>query len=220
MESTLGMVKIVDHKTDEHGHIFYKVQWEATWEPAESLTDCQKLIEEFWLSLNEARTRISSNPKRKRIQAECAPVPYDSLQLPDLEQWRNYPILNAVSEISANNQGIKIESKGKTAKSDNEAMSSSASHNSHLGPNQSISSQGLQYIENFDNPYVKVVLVCKICNKEQSMKFSGNWKQHYLTHSSNEEKPHKCSVCGKAFVRHDKMVKHSKTHGPLKKEEF
>lgn len=33
-----------------------------------------------------------------------------------------------------------------------------------------------------------------------SLKFSSNWKKHYLTHSSKEDKPHKCQLCDKAFI--------------------
>ena len=70
----------------------------------------------------------------------------------------------------------------------------------------------LKYIENFSNPYVKIILVCKICNKEQSLKFSHNWKTHYLSHVSNEEKPHKCQFCPKAFVTAPQLKKHMKQH--------
>ncbi|XP_057301116.1 uncharacterized protein LOC130635704 isoform X1 [Hydractinia symbiolongicarpus] len=66
----------------------------------------------------------------------------------------------------------------------------------------------LKYIEKFDNPYVKIILVCKVCNKEQSLKFSHNWKTHYLSHASNEEKPHKCSQCTKAFITAPQLKKH------------
>ena len=39
-----------------------------------------------------------------------------------------------------------------------------------------------------------------------SLKFAGNWKKHYLTHS--DQKPHQCPHCEKSFVRADKMRKH------------
>lgn len=66
----------------------------------------------------------------------------------------------------------------------------------------------LKYIENFSNPYVKIILVCKVCNKEQSLKNSGNWKQHFFTHASGAEKPHKCEHCVKSFIRADQLRKH------------
>ncbi|XP_057301120.1 fez family zinc finger protein erm-like isoform X3 [Hydractinia symbiolongicarpus] len=79
--------------------------------------------------------------------------------------------------------------------------------------NQAISASSLKYLENFSNPYVKIIIVCKICNKEQSLKFSGNWRQHYLTHASSEGKPHKCQHCSKSYIRADQLRKHvSKYH--------
>ena len=52
------------------------------------------------------------------------------------------------------------------------------------------------------------MLACKICNKEMSLKFSSNWKKHYLTHSSNDEKPHKCNICNKGFITLTSLTKH------------
>ncbi|XP_057301121.1 uncharacterized protein LOC130635704 isoform X4 [Hydractinia symbiolongicarpus] len=76
-----------------------------------------------------------------------------------------------------------------------------------------INSSSLKYLENFDNPYVKVIIVCKICNKEAS-KFARNWKPHYLTHVSNEEKPHKCAYCNMGFVSLNSLRNHTqKKHG-------
>ena len=71
---------------------------------------------------------------------------------------------------------------------------------------------GLKYIEHFDNPYVKICLLCKICNKEQSLKFPATWKRHYLTHGTDDDKPHCCSVCGKRFVQAGNLNKHMVTH--------
>lgn len=76
--------------------------------------------------------------------------------------------------------------------------SSISTSNSRIVPGSSNSA--LHFVESFNNPYVKIILVCKICSKEMSLKFSSNWKKHYLTHSSNEDKPHKCQLCNKAFI--------------------
>ena len=75
----------------------------------------------------------------------------------------------------------------------------------------------LKYLENFNSPYVKVIIVCKICNKEAS-KSARNWKAHYLTHASNEEKPHKCPVCNQGFVQTNNLRAHMKKH--MKKPEL
>ena len=38
-----------------------------------------------------------------------------------------------------------------------------------------------------------------------------DWKRHYFTHS--DEKPHKCSMCPKSFIRADQLRKHeAKVH--------
>ena len=62
--------------------------------------------------------------------------------------------------------------------------------------------------------------MCKICSKEQSMKFAHNWKTHYLTHSSNEDKPHKCTVCGKGFITLTSLTKHQSAKHAQNQETF
>ena len=47
-----------------------------------------------------------------------------------------------------------------------------------------------------------------------SLKFSSNWKKHYLTHSSDADKPHKCQSCDKAFITPASLRNHMiKKHG-------
>jgi len=62
---------------------------------------------------------------------------------------------------------------------------------------------------------VKVVVCCKICSKEQSLKFQSTWKRHYLSHGSAEDKPHKCTHCGKAYVQSCSLKYHIKAHHSL-----
>jgi len=70
----------------------------------------------------------------------------------------------------------------------------------------------LKYLENFTNPYVKIIVVCKVCNKEQSLKFSRYWREHFMTHS--DTKPHKCPYCPKSFQKPSQMKKHAQSkHG-------
>ena len=75
-----------------------------------------------------------------------------------------------------------------------------------------LSASGKAYLENFQNPYVKIIIVCKICSKEQNLKRSDDWKRHYLTHAKDSEKPHKCHLCSKAFVAASQLSKHIHTH--------
>ena len=71
-----------------------------------------------------------------------------------------------------------------------------------------------KYIEAFNNPYVKILLACKICSKEMPIKYPGNWKQHFLSHASSSEKPFKCQYCEKSFIRGDRLKNHVTKHHP------
>jgi len=81
-----------------------------------------------------------------------------------------------------------------------------------------LSKDNLKYLENFSNPYVKIILVCIKCNKELSMKFQSTWKRHYLTHVDDADKPFKCQECGKAFVQSTQLTSHMKKHARDNKE--
>jgi len=77
---------------------------------------------------------------------------------------------------------------------------------------KSLNNSGLKYLENFENPYVKILLACKVCNKEQSLKYPNTWKRHFLTHADKEDLPHKCTFCDKRFVTSTNLKNHIKTH--------
>ena len=66
----------------------------------------------------------------------------------------------------------------------------------------------LKYLESFENPYVKITLQCKVCGKEQSLKHQHTWKRHFLTHAADEEKPFKCTLCPKSFIRSSQLRNH------------
>ena len=53
-------------------------------------------------------------------------------------------------------------------------------------------------LENFQHPYVKIIAVCKICNKEQAIKLSRNFKRHFESHRDQEF--YKCNHCEKSFT--------------------
>lgn len=68
-------------------------------------------------------------------------------------------------------------------------------------------------MDDFNNPYVKIAYLCKICGKEQSKKFKFDWKRHYLTHDAEgSSKPFVCNVCSKGFRQQGLLNKHLKTH--------
>ena len=79
-------------------------------------------------------------------------------------------------------------------------------------PSKQVSKSDLKYLENFTNPYVKIILVCIVCNKELSMKYQSTWKRHYLTHVNDEDKPFKCVHCNRAFVQSTQLTSHMKKH--------
>ena len=53
MENSLGIKTILDSKT-ENGKLMYLVQWTATWEFAESLAECQSLVDQFWQNVTQS----------------------------------------------------------------------------------------------------------------------------------------------------------------------
>ena len=65
--------------------------------------------------------------------------------------------------------------------------------------------------DDFDNPYVRIAYMCKICGKEQSKKFKFDWKRHYLTHGT-VPKNIVCKICGKAYNQQGQLNKHMRTH--------
>ena len=81
-------------------------------------------------------------------------------------------------------------------------------------------SSAKSYIMNFNDPYVRIVLVCKICSKEQHPERPQHWKRHYMTHSDESELPFRCDVCNKGFSRKDTMQKHAKTHVKTENEQM
>ena len=56
----------------------------------------------------------------------------------------------------------------------------------------------MKELENFQHPFVKIIAVCKICNKEQAFKLSRNWKRHFESHC--DRKSYKCDHCEKSFT--------------------
>ena len=54
-----------------------------------------------------------------------------------------------------------------------------------------------------------------------SLKFSSNWKKHYLTHSSDDDKPYKCEICKKGFITLTALTKHQAAkHSTVKDQEM
>ncbi|XP_066915816.1 zinc finger protein sens-like isoform X2 [Clytia hemisphaerica] len=292
-QCSFGIKKIVDCKIDQTGKQLYKVKWEATWEPADSLSSCQHLIDEFWGFVNKAKTNediAQQHRKRMRLDPSAGQngtvglgphhmlsedskdevqrliartnatqpgslmTPSDLLntqqnqmgvprtptrapQSPFAQNTRmpfsqspgqfnqqqqqfgspqtGFPNQSPMSSPStrgkapgfgkpASNIKSEQDESGKKAKC--RVISSSQSNSS-----SSIVSS-LKYLENFSNPYVRLVVLCKICSKEQTMTSAGNWKQHYFTHVSEEEKPHRCDICHKGFITAPHLKKHLKQH--------
>ena len=94
----------------------------------------------------------------------------------------------------------------------------SSSVKSSVGP--TVATSSLKYLENFDNPYVKIMVACKVCGKEQKLTNPGNWKSHFVTHASAEEKAFPCNFCDKAFTRNNVLRDHILKKHPEVKSEY
>ena len=68
----------------------------------------------------------------------------------------------------------------------------------------------IKWLESWDNPYVKLILACRICSKEHKSMKNSVWKPHFLTHS--DVKPFNCEVCHKGFVQSTGYKSHMKQH--------
>jgi len=231
---SFGIKKIVDCKA-EGGKQFYKVKWEATWEPAEALVTCQHLIDEFWSFINNKKakeaTAMQEKYKNEMLNTNISNIQRLSEESKDsienmIQRANGHRIehleLRSPAEILAQNNHI-ASVKSDALKSRNpkplkleyevngkEKTTAGKSTSSPSNANTS----GMKYLENFTNPYVKLIIVCKTCNKEQS-KFPHNWKRHYfLSHAKNEEKPHKCEYCDERFTILDSMRKHQRKKHP------
>lgn len=52
-------------------------------------------------------------------------------------------------------------------------------------------------IEAWNNPYVELQFLCRICQKPQLYKYRRNWRRHYESHS--DEKQYVCDICGTGY---------------------
>lgn len=230
--NSCGIKKIVDCKI-MNGQQMYQVKWMPTWEPAENLATCQHLVDDFWSHVNKVKTheekaiqhkkRIKLEPNFSNINFPHLPadnkaevhqliartnettVGLNPIQTPsnmfNVQQLNNNGTLQMHKEQKHSVKTEKFEHPNKV-----DALKGDSAANSK------IAASGLRYIESFDNPYVKIVVVCKICNKEQSLKIAGSWKQHYFTHT--DQKPHTCPHCSKGFLRPVLLRNHIKSKHP------
>lgn len=222
-QNSCGIRKIMDCKLSNDGRQYYKVKWEPTWEPAENLVTCQHLVDEFWSHVNKLKRKEDiAMQYQKKIKLELDNLSYNKGDFPLLStdskgdvqkliaQASGTPVgltdLQAPSDILASFQFSpgKVFDPSKPKKNNiGNGFSPQKSGNSN---GKASSASSLKYLENFDNPFVKVIVVCKICNKEQSLKHTHHWKLHHQIHSN--EKPYKCPHCPSAFKRSDYLRSH------------
>ncbi|XP_066915822.1 Krueppel-like factor 13 isoform X8 [Clytia hemisphaerica] len=289
-QCSFGIKKIVDCKIDQTGKQLYKVKWEATWEPADSLSSCQHLIDEFWGFVNKAKTNediAQQHRKRMRLDPSAGQngtvglgphhmlsedskdevqrliartnatqpgslmTPSDLLntqqnqmgvprtptrapQSPFAQNTRmpfsqspgqfnqqqqqfgspqtGFPNQSPMSSPSTRGKAPGFGKPASNIKSEqDESERKAKARTTPVSSSSSPMVHSLKYVENFSNPYVKLIIVCKTCNKDLSSAKPNDWKRHYFTHS--DEKPHKCSMCPKSFIRADQLRKHkAKVH--------
>ncbi|XP_002156868.3 uncharacterized protein LOC100200420 isoform X4 [Hydra vulgaris] len=263
-QDSFGIRKIVDCKLSQDGRQMYRVKWEPTWEPAENLSSCQKLIDEFWSYVNKAKSNQEvAHQHRKRLKLDSSNgvnninidefnqyklhednkaeiqrlinkntsdignrmmSPSHMLNLPQNNQQnmmamprtpQSVPmspnIIQQMRPLVSSPQQFNSPQRAKVPLNFGNEMKQESEENASLKKNDS-STSSLKYLENFTNPYVKIILACKICNKEQSLKFAATWKRHYLTHAPKEDLPHKCPFCGKGYVTSTNLKNHLKKH--------
>lgn len=225
---SFGIKKIVDVKLREDGKQMYKVQWEPTWEPVENLVTCQHLIDDFWCFVNKAKVsernaqqffphfnmNLNMNheidfpkmPEDDKSEVQRLIARTNSTLVPPNAMLNQHN--HQMANIHSNFQDSLLSSPSSKSK----LTASPKTELSSPGGKEKVTISSLKSIENFENPYVKIILVCKICNKEQSLKLARNWKRHYLSHATNEEKPHQCPYCPKAFITLTQKNKHLRTH--------
>ena len=73
-----------------------------------------------------------------------------------------------------------------------------------------MSKDDANWLEQWQNPYVKLIIVCRLCNKEQKTMNTTVWRAHFLTHS--DVKPYNCEICHKGFVQTTAYKNHMKNN--------
>lgn len=58
------------------------------------------------------------------------------------------------------------------------------------------------------NQYFRLLFLCRSCGKEQQPLHTGNWRNHYNSHTHN--KPHSCQQCSKMFKSKSYLNQHLK----------
>lgn len=223
--SSCGIKRIIDCKLNASGQQMYKVKWEPTWEPAENLVSCQRLVDEFWSYVNKVKINeekaTEHRKKFPRLEREQTSFnnALDSYKLSsdskeDIQRLiaqTNSTMVEAnlmspsnVLQASYQNgfgQDLELNKTNKISKTNILKVGTDTTPKS-----STVGAASLKYIESFDNPYVKLIVACKICNKEQPLKNVHNWKVHYQIH--NDQKPYQCPQCPSAFKRADYLRSH------------
>jgi len=196
--------KIVDYKMDENGQQFYKVKWEATWEPIEKLSPCQNLIDDFW-SLIEARElyRAAKNTAATTTITEAEQVPQDegkaSVELIS-------PRTQHTTTITKTNN---CEDSGKNSSVDavhDVKISAAETQSTVQGNNCQIDGQIEEKVQ--DEVLIKQEKVLRQYNTLMDTESQDLKKPRHRV-SKKKQKEFKCDTCGKiyskkgiAFVKH------------------
>ena len=190
MENSLGIKTILDSKT-ENGKLMYLVQWTATWECAESLAECQTLVDQFWQNVNQSVVH--------QMEAEKA-----------RQDLRNN---NKLSDFKLNDDFKNFVNNLDTP---SKLLQNSSTKPTSIPTLKQAVSKPIIESDNFDSPYVNLInrFECKICGREQPKDRKSDWKRHWLTHASNDQMPHKCEICNKGFVQKGTYTNHMKRQHP------
>lgn len=201
--NSFGIEKVIDCKIED-GRQKYLVKWQPTWEDASTLQGCQNIIDEFWGFVN----RMKSKERNAKQQIKKMKMEYNDVTINHLSPAEKADVRGLIARTNATSTGSSTlkspSSKLEPVSFQNKLMCSPKTPSK---VESDVSTNSLKYLQNFTNPYVKVIIVCKICNKEAS-KFPTNWKRHYSFHLPKEDKPHQCPHCSDGFVMADVLKRH------------
>ncbi|XP_065644063.1 transcription factor ovo-like homolog lin-48 isoform X2 [Hydra vulgaris] len=257
-QDSFGIRKIVDCKLSQDGRQMYRVKWEPTWEPAENLSSCQKLIDEFWSYVNKAKSNQEvAHQHRKRLKLDSSNG-VNNINIDEFNQYKlhednkaeiqrlinkntsdignrmmspshmlNLPHNNQQNMMAMPRTPQSVPMSPNIIQQMRPLISSPQQFNSpqrakvplNFGnemkqeseENKKIDVKKPTNVDSFDNPYVRIAYLCRVCGKEQSQKFKFDWKRHFLTHQTGS-KAFQCEICGKSFAQNGLLQKHMKRH--------
>lgn len=219
--------KVIDYKV-YNGKRYYKVKWESSWEPEDSLTEYQDLVDQFWQFVKRVSSEEKDEQGRKRPR----------LSDEDVQDDNDTSIGNSEDDIPIKgtitlSEGVKLQESGNfyrltqdkddSEQDDGTIFIVQGNQPTHIIKNRAHKGNvhviGLQHEPKPAATVKKPVRIsdenllkadddrkfpCQVCG----MTFRRNdiKRRHEITHS--KEYRYFCAICGKGFIRRYVLVKH------------